>query len=95
MHRGVYLHHDNEPAHNGKQSRQEIVRTKATRVAYPAYSPEAASSDFFLFGYLKGVRADFTANSPADILSEIHRIFQEISKKTPVAVYDEWITWLE
>jgi hypothetical protein len=37
----------------------------------------------------------FTANSPADILSEIRRIFQEMSKETLVAVYDEWITRLE
>jgi hypothetical protein len=34
----------------------------------------------------------FTANSPADILSEIRRIFQEISKETLMAAYDEWIT---
>jgi hypothetical protein len=39
--------------------------------------------------------AGFTANSPADILSEIRRIFQEIPKETLIAVYDEWITRLE
>jgi hypothetical protein len=45
-----------------------------------------------LFGYLKGEMAGFTANSGADILSEIRRIFQKISKETLVTVYDEWIT---
>jgi hypothetical protein len=44
------------------------------------YSPDAAPSDFFLFGCLKGKMASFTANSRADILSEIRQIFQEISK---------------
>jgi hypothetical protein len=39
--------------------------------------------------------AGFRANSPADILFGIRRIFQEISKETLVAVHDEWITWLE
>jgi hypothetical protein len=29
-------------------------------VVHPAYSPDAASSDFFLFGYLKGEMAGFT-----------------------------------
>jgi hypothetical protein len=48
-----------------------------------------------LFGHLKGEMAGFTADSPADILSDIRRIFQEISKETLVAVYDKWITWLE
>jgi predicted DNA-binding ArsR family transcriptional regulator len=36
--------------------------------------------------------AGFTANSPADILSEMRRVFQEISKEILLAVYDEWIT---
>jgi hypothetical protein len=35
-----------------------------------------------LFGYLKGEMVGFILNSPADILSEIRRIFQEISKET-------------
>jgi hypothetical protein len=39
--------------------------------------------------------AGFTANSPADIFSEIRRIFQEISKETILAVYGEWITRLK
>jgi hypothetical protein len=38
---------------------------------------------------VKGEMASVTANSPADILSEIRRSFQEISKETFVAVDDE------
>jgi hypothetical protein len=64
-------------------------------VVYPAYSADAAPSDFFLFGYLKGEMAGFSANSPAGILSEIRWIFQETSKETLMAVYDEWITRFE
>jgi hypothetical protein len=89
--RDVCPHLLNGPAHNAKRSRQEIARTKATRVAHSAYSPDAAPRDFFLFGKTAG----FTANSPTDILSEIRRIFQEISKETLVAVHDEWIMRLE
>jgi hypothetical protein len=39
--------------------------------------------------------AGFTEKSPADIFSEIRRIFQEISKETLLAAHDEWITRLE
>jgi hypothetical protein len=87
--RGVYLHLGNAPVHNAKRSRQENARTKASRVVHPAYSPDIAPSDFFLFGHLKGEMTGFTWNSPADILSEIRRIFQEIPKESLVAVYDE------
>jgi hypothetical protein len=93
--RGVYVHLDKTAAHNAKRSRQDITRTKASRVLYPDYSPDVAPSDFFLFGHLKGEMGGFTANSPTGILSEIRRIFQEIPKETLVAVYDEWITRLE
>jgi hypothetical protein len=64
-------------------------------VVHPVYPPDAVLSDFFLFGYLKDELAGFTANSPADILYEIRRIFQKISKETLLAVDDEWITWLK
>jgi hypothetical protein len=37
----------------------------------------------------------FRRNSLTDILSEIRRIFQEISKETSIAVYDERTTRLE
>jgi hypothetical protein len=76
MLRDVYFPLDNAPAHIAKRSRHEIARTRAARVANPAYSPDAAPSDFFLFGYLNDEMASFTANSPADILCEIRRIFQ-------------------
>jgi hypothetical protein len=95
MLQGVCLHRDNAPLHNAKRSRKEIARTKITRIMHLAHSPDAALSDFFLFGYLKGKMAYFTANSLTDILSEIRRIFQENSKDVLVAVYDEWITRLE
>jgi hypothetical protein len=87
--RGASFHLDNAPAHNAKRSRQEIARMKASRVVHPVYSPDIATSDFSLFGHLRGEMADFTAISPANILSEIHRIFQEFPKETLVGVYDE------
>jgi hypothetical protein len=60
-----------------------------TRFVYPADSPDAASSDFFLFVYLKSEMAGIIANSSADIFSETHQIFQEISEKTLAAVTDK------
>jgi hypothetical protein len=69
--RGAYLPLDNARAHNAKRSRQEIARTKAPRAVHPAYSCDAAPSDFFLFGRLKGEMAGLTANSPAETFSEM------------------------
>jgi hypothetical protein len=93
--RGVYTYLDHALAHNAEWPRQEIARIKGIRLVYPAYSPDAAPIDFFLFSYLKGEVEGFRANLPADILSEIRRIFREISKEVLMGVYDEWITRLE
>jgi hypothetical protein len=49
----ICLHLDNASTHNAKRSRQEIARIMATNVAYPAYSPDVATSDLFLFDHLK------------------------------------------
>jgi hypothetical protein len=78
--RGVHLHLDNAPAHNAKWSRQEAARIKATRVADPAYSADAAPSYIFLFDFLKGEMAGFTANSPADILSQIRQSSRNLKR---------------
>jgi hypothetical protein len=80
--RSLYVHLYRTPAHIVKGSRQEIARIKSTRVAHSAYSHDAASSDFFLFGYLRGELTGSTANSAPDSLSEISLIFQEISNET-------------
>jgi hypothetical protein len=93
--RGIYLHLDNAPGHKAQRSRQGIARTKGTRIVHTAYSHDAAPSGSFLFGYLKGEMAGFIVNSAAGIPSEIHQIFQEISKETLVAVSGERGTRLE
>jgi hypothetical protein len=87
--RGVYLHLDNAPAYNAKKSRQAVARSKTTSAVHLAYPLGAAPCDFAFFGYLEGEMAGSVANSPPNILSEIRRVFQEISKETLVTVYDE------
>jgi hypothetical protein len=84
--RGIYLHLGNTPAHNAKRSRQEIARTKASRVVHPACSPDATPSDFFLFGHLKGEMAVFKANSLLYILREVRRTFRK-SQRRPLWPY--------
>jgi hypothetical protein len=51
--RGIYLHLDSAPTHSAKRLRQQIARTKSTRVIHSAYFPDAAPSDFFLFGHFE------------------------------------------
>ena len=43
------LHHDNAPAHTALSVREFLASKQITMLEYPAYSPDLAPSDFFLF----------------------------------------------
>jgi hypothetical protein len=44
---------DNVSSHHSRSSRECLEHFRALRMPHPAYSPDSAPSDFFLFGYLK------------------------------------------
>jgi hypothetical protein len=72
-----------------------MPRTKPNRVVHPAYCPERADSEFFLFGHLKLEMVGFQGSSVEAILSEIRQIPETIPRETLTAVYNQWITRLE
>jgi [histone H3]-lysine36 N-dimethyltransferase SETMAR len=43
------LHHDNAPSHNAFVVNDFLARTRTLLVPQPAYSPDLAPADFFLF----------------------------------------------
>ena len=43
------LHHDNAPAHTALSVREFLATKQITVLEHPAYSPDLAPSDFFLF----------------------------------------------
>jgi histone-lysine N-methyltransferase SETMAR len=50
--KGFYVHLDNARPNNSHQSNDCRQGTKAQWMPQPAYSPDLAPSDFFLFGFL-------------------------------------------
>jgi hypothetical protein len=51
--KGLFVHLENACPHGSSRSCEWIERCRARIVPQPAYSPDWASSDFFLFEYLK------------------------------------------
>jgi len=51
--RGILLHHDNAPAHRAMVTQQFLKSTQLTLLPHPAYSPDLAPADFFLFPRIK------------------------------------------
>ena len=49
------LHHDNAPAHAALSVREFLGTKQITVLEHPAYSPDLAPSDFFLFPKIKEI----------------------------------------
>jgi hypothetical protein len=62
---------------------------------HPAYSPDLAPSDAFLFGYVKGTLMGYRAETLSEFLVRIRVILAEIPPETLNAVSLEWKERLE
>jgi len=49
------FHHDNVPSHMALPVREFLATKQITVLEYPAYSPDLAPSDFFLFPKIKKI----------------------------------------
>jgi transposase len=49
------LHHDNASAHTALSAREFVATKQVTMLEHPAYSPDLAPSDFFLFLKIKEI----------------------------------------
>jgi len=47
------LHHDNVPAHTSLVVREFLIKNNMTTVPHPAYSPDMAPCDFYVFPKMK------------------------------------------
>jgi len=94
---GMLLHWDNARPHVSETTQGEVKRLGFKILLHPAYSPDLAPSDFFLFGYLKGVFAGRRFTGPEDLLAQIMAEMVKIPRETFEKVYHEWIeraTWV-
>jgi histone-lysine N-methyltransferase SETMAR len=51
--RQLIVHADNTRPHTAKMTSQFMEQNSMQRAPHPAYSPDLAPSDFYLFGYVK------------------------------------------
>jgi histone-lysine N-methyltransferase SETMAR len=69
------MHHDNSPADTALAVREFLATKQTTVFEHPAYSPDLAPSDFFLFHkineILKGIHFDDIMSNTTDVLKVI------------------------
>jgi hypothetical protein len=94
----LWLYSDNARPHTAKhrENVKGLHRSQSdeTGTSFP-YSPDLASSDFFLFGYVKGKLMGHRAETPSELLVRIRVILAEIPRETLNAVFLEWMERLQ
>jgi hypothetical protein len=88
------IHMDNaRPDNLGRvQSRIEASRTE--RLPRPAYSPGVASSDFLLFGAIKGKLSDYGYESRDDLLNATAEISTGFNQEVLLSVFESGLNRL-
>jgi hypothetical protein len=71
-------------------SRDYIGLNRMKQAPHPPYLPDLASSDFLLFGYVKGKLMRHRAETPSELFVRIRFILAEIPRETLNAVFLEW-----
>lgn len=90
-----YLHFDNARAHKAKCVDDFLAQKKFTIPVNPAYSPDLAPSDFYLFGKLKNKFKGVIFESPDELESSIRYEFERIPKSELMSVFNGWIERLQ
>jgi hypothetical protein len=92
--RSLVVRVDNAPAHNSKMTRDFLEHNPLQRLQHPPYSRNTSSSDFCLFGKVKG--ADRTGDShEIGLLEAVTEIVNDISNAELQRVFRCWIEFVQ
>jgi hypothetical protein len=90
--KGLYVHLNNARPHNSHQSNDCLPSTKAQWMPQPAYGPDLAPSDFFLFGFLKQQLQGVHLADREALKAAIYHLFSQIDREVLISV---WVDWME
>jgi histone-lysine N-methyltransferase SETMAR len=86
---------DNARPHLAQKCGTRCAETGLRPAIHPPYSPDLASSDFFLFGYVKHRLQGIIFPSSEELLAGIRGVLGEIPLKTLAHVFEHWMERLE
>jgi transposase len=93
--RNLLLHADNARPHTAQKCRTFCAENGLQLATHQPYSPDLASSDFFLFGYVKDRLQGIVFASREELLAGIREVLDGISPGTLPRVFEHWMERLE
>jgi hypothetical protein len=88
--RRLVLPMDNASPHCARLIARNVKENRITTSPLPAFSPDLAPSDFFLFGAMKGQLSGRIFESPDKLVEAIREIASALPQRTLERVFLEW-----
>jgi transposase len=89
--RKLIVHADNARSHLVKMTSHFIEQNSMQRAPHPAYSPDLAPFDFYLFGYVKQFLSGYLFADQDSLLQAVSDILAGIEKVTLESVFHNWM----
>jgi hypothetical protein len=89
--RKLRLHFDNCPCHTSQVVSDAMTRLRCRRVPHPAYCPDLAICDFYLFGCIKERLAGVFVGDAEDLRNEVMSILAEMSDDEKSRAFNHWV----
>jgi len=84
------LHQDNAPAHTALSVKEVLATEQTTVLEHPAYSPDLAPSDFFLFQNIEEILKRRHFDDTDDISSSTTAVLKAISQNQFQNCFEGW-----
>ena len=94
-HRGLLLHQDNAPAHRARQTHDFLEEQRVQQVGHPAYSPDLAPCDFFVFPHVKSKLRGIRFESPEAAVQAFIRGLEDIPSSAWSDCFAKWFQRME
>jgi histone-lysine N-methyltransferase SETMAR len=91
INRKLIVHADNTRPDTAKMTSQFMEQNSMPRAPYPAYSPDLAPSDFYLFGYVKQLLSGCQFADQDSLLQAVSDILAGIGKIILESVFHNWM----
>ncbi|KAH0789239.1 histone-lysine N-methyltransferase SETMAR-like protein [Histomonas meleagridis] len=84
------MHMDNATPHRSRETKKFAIKNGLSLCPHPAFSPDLAPSDFYLFGKVKNELKGSGFVSEDELFEAIKSILEKITRDELESVFREW-----
>lgn len=90
--RGIIFHQDNSPAHTSARTMDYFSKSGVQLLPHPAYSPNLAPCDFFMFPTLQKSLRGRRFSTADEAVDEFRRLFFDLPQEQFFSCFESWFS---